>query len=378
MDDQFEDIALKILVTGGGTGGHLFPAIALMEELKSRQDEIGRIEFLFVGTRRGIESRILQNSEYNFKPIWIRGFQRGSTVKDFLVNLLFPVRLIISLFQSIIIIKQFQPDFAIGTGGYTVGPPLKITSLMKIPFFIHEQNVFPGATTKMLARHAKKIYVSFQETKKHFENAEYYGMPLRRSLKKIEKDQALRYFELEPGKKTILIFGGSQGSQAINNHLAEHLVEYMEKDNFQVLWQTGQSSYDELKSSFAHIPSVHITPFIHEMGIAYSAADIVVCRAGALTLAELCLYGKPSVLIPLPTAAGNHQEINARILEKNGASVVVLQSDLKMLILGEIIQSILRDNNRLKEMSERALSLSKPDSAKLIINDILDYVEKNL
>lgn len=378
MDNEFNDIALKILVTGGGTGGHLFPAIALVQELKTRQEEIGKIEFLFIGTRRGIESRILQNSGYDFKPIWIRGFQRGLTFRDIGVNLLFPVRLVVSLLQSYFILKRFQPDIAIGTGGYTAGPPLRVASWMKIPIFIHEQNVYPGATTQMLSKHARRIYVSFEETVNRLEGARYFGTPLRRTLKKVPKDQAIRFFELQLNKRTLLIFGGSQGSRAINRHWAEHISEYLEANDFQIIWQTGQSDYEEMKSEFGHLQPVYITPFIHEMGIAYSAADIIVSRAGALTLAELCLYGKPSILIPLPTAAGNHQEMNARNLESAGASVVVLQCDLNTTKLGDQLKTILQDAEKLNQMAKNALSLARPDSAKLIIDDILDYVEHSL
>jgi len=378
MDNEFNDIALKVMVTGGGTGGHLFPAIALVQELKTRQEEIGKIEFLFIGTQRGIESRILQNSGYDFRPIWIRGFQRGLTFRDIGINLLFPVKLVVSLFQSYFILKKFQPDIAIGTGGFTAGPPLRVASWMKIPFFIHEQNVHPGATTQMLAKQACRIYVSFEETVSKLEGARYLGTPLRRTLKNIPKDQAIRFFELQLNKRTLLIFGGSQGSRAINRHWAEHISKYLETNDFQIIWQTGQSDYEELKAEFGHLQSVYITPFIHEMEIAYSAADVVVSRAGALTLAELCLYGKPSILIPLPTAAGNHQEMNARNFESAGASAVVLQSELSTTKLGDQLKTILQDTEKINQMSKNALSLARPNSAKLIIDDILEYVEHNL
>jgi len=229
-----------------------------------------------------------------------------------------------------------------------------------------------------LAKHACRIYVSFEETVKKLEGARYFGTPLRRTLKNIPKDQAVRFFELQSNKRTLLIFGGSQGSRAINKHWTEHISEYLEASDFQIIWQTGQSDYEEMKAEFGHLQSVYITPFIHEMGIAYSAADVVVSRAGALTLAELCLYGKPSILIPLPTAAGNHQEMNARNFESAGASIVVLQRDLNTTKLGDQLKTIFQDSEKLNQMAKNALSLARPDSAKLIIDDILDYVEHNL
>jgi len=369
---------MKILITGGGTGGHLFPAIALVEELKSRAAEIGECEFLFIGTSRGLESTVLETLGYPLRNIWIRGFQRGLSLRSMLTNLLFPIRLLVSLIQSLTIIKQFKPDFAIGTGGYTAGPPIRIASLMKIPVFMHEQNVMPGATTRMLVKHAKRIYTSFEDTKQYIENSICYGTPLRRSLESVSRHQALNFYELSPNLKTVFIFGGSQGSQALNNYWQTHLENYISKPHCQFIWQTGQRDYEHIKNLFTDNPYVHITPFIHEMGIAYSAADIIVCRAGALSLAELCLYGKPSILIPLPTAASNHQEINARIMEKEGASIVILQNNLDSELLDISLNSLIADENKLSEMAARAKALARPDSAKLIINDILKYLDENV
>jgi UDP-N-acetylglucosamine--N-acetylmuramyl-(pentapeptide) pyrophosphoryl-undecaprenol N-acetylglucosamine transferase len=250
--------------------------------------------------------------------------------------------------------------------------------MMKIPVFMHEQNVMPGATTRLLVKHAKRIYTSFEDTKQYIENSICYGTPLRRSLESVSRHQALNFYELSPNLKTVFIFGGSQGSQALNNYWQIHLENYISKPHCQFIWQTGQTDYDHIKNLFTDNPYVHITPFIHEMGIAYSAADIIVCRAGALSLAELCLYGKPSLLIPLPTAASNHQEINARIMEKEGASIVILQNNLDSELLDISLNSLIADENKLSEMAARAKALARPDSAKLIINDILKYLDENV
>jgi len=369
---------LRVLVTGGGTGGHLFPAIALIEELSSRSNQIGNLEFLFIGTSRGLESSVLQNQNWPFRKIWVRGFQRGFRFKDILVNLMFPVRLLVSLIQSWLIIKQFKPDIAIGTGGYTAGPPLRIAAMRKIPIFLHEQNVFPGVTTRMLAKHAKRIYSSFENTSQYIPNSIWFGTPLRRSLEWVSREQAVRFFELHSNLKTVFIFGGSQGSQALNRYWITHLENYTEVVRCQFLWQTGQKDYEEIKNRFLDNPYVKVTPFIHEMGIAYSAADIIISRSGALSLAELCLYGKPSILVPLPTAAGNHQEINARIMEKEGAALVVLQKDLDSKLLEGHVNSLLADQAKLTKMAQSAKSLARPESATLIVDDILKYVEDNV
>lgn len=378
MSKKAESKRLKVLITGGGTGGHLFPAIALVEELLSRPTLVDEADILFIGTRRGLESRVVPNMGYNFRKIWIRGWQRGWTLRDIFINLLFPARLIVSLIQSYFIIRNFDPDIAIGTGGYTAGPPLRIAAMLKIPIFLHEQNVFPGATTKMLADRARRVYTSFEESKTYLENATYFGTPLRRSLQKVAHDQALYFFELESGRKTVLIFGGSQGSQAINNYWAENIYKVLENTNCQFIWQTGQRDYELLDNIFSNNPWIHLTPFIHEMGIAYCAADVVISRAGALSLAELCLYGKPSILIPLPTAAGNHQEANARNLAQNGASIMVLQKELTTNRLTQELIDLLKDEVRMQVMADKAFALARPDSARLIVDDIINFVEENV
>jgi len=369
---------LKILVTGGGTGGHLFPAIALMEELKCRSNEKFIIDFLFIGTERGIESSVLSNLDYPFRKIWIRGFQRGFSGNDLLVNFLFPIRLIVSLIQSFFLVKRFKPDLAIGTGGYTSGPPLKIAALLKIPVFLHEQNVFPGKTTRMLSKQAKRIYSSFEDTKEYIKNIICFGTPLRRSLTCFSREQGIRFFELSDNLPTVFIFGGSQGSRAINNYWKTHLNDFTAKSKCQFIWQTGHNDYEHIKHLFTENPNIHITPFVHEMGIAYSASDVIISRAGALTLAELCLYAKPSILIPLPTAAGNHQEINARIMEKEAASIVVLQKNLESELLEISLQALMENKSKLTQMSKNAKRLARLDSAKLIVDDILKYMDEDV
>ena len=377
MTKKDESRRLKVLITGGGTGGHLFPAIALAEELQMRQSQICELEIIFIGTRRGLESQIVPSLGFEFHKIWIRGWQRGWTLNDILVNLLFPVRLFVSLIQSFFIIKNFDPDLAIGTGGYTAGPPLRIAAMLKIPIFLHEQNVIPGATTKMLANKAKRLYTSFEESKTYLENAICLGTPLRRSLQIVPREQAIYFFELEPDRKTVFIFGGSQGSQAINSYWIENIPTVVEAVKCQFIWQTGQRDFKMIDNIFSNNPWVHVTPFIHEMGIAYCAADVVISRAGALSLAELCLYGKPSILVPLPTAAGNHQEINARNMEQRGASILVLQKELTNDRLTQELIALLKDEPRLQAMSANAKALARPDSAKLIIDDILGFIEVN-
>lgn len=361
---------IRILFTGGGTGGHLYPAIALAEEIQKRSSADRNFEFLFIGSRRGLEARVLPTLNYNLKTIWIRGWQRGWTLRDILINLCFPLRLLVSLWQSWRFIRTFNPHLAIGTGGYVAGPPLRVAAWLKIPIFIHEQNVAPGATTRMVAKHAHRIYSSYPETVQYLPTAVCLGTPLRRSLQQIAKEHALAFFELELGRPTLMIFGGSQGAAAINRYWLDNLEALLQQTRCQVIWQTGQRDFLTIRNHFLDNPLVQITPFIHEMGIAYCAADLIISRSGAISLAEICAYGKPSILIPLPTAAGNHQEINARNLERNGAAVVVLQQELSTNRLSEVVLNLLQEPDRLQSMGEAAQRLAQRDAAIKIVDDI--------
>ncbi len=365
---------LRILFSGGATGGHLYPAIALCEQFQAQLGS-DNVKLLFIGTRKGLENRVLPRLGYPLKTIWIKGIQRGFSLRDILINILAPFRIVVSLIHSYFIIKNFDPDLAIGTGGYAAGPALYIAGRMEIPVFLHEQNVFPGATTRLLKKYARRIYVSYADTGKYLENAVPLGTPLRRSLRSIAQGQARQYFELQPEKPTILIFGGSQGSLAINQFMQANMDLFLAELDCQCIWQTGVSEYDSIAESFIDDPRLQITDFIHEMGLAYSAADLVICRAGALTLSELCLFGKPSVLIPLPTAAENHQEINARVMEKEGASQVVLQSSLAVDSFLNILERLIGNPRKLSEMASRARALSHPQAARAIVTDILKSID---
>jgi len=366
---------LKIIIAGGGTGGHLFPGIALVEEILSRFEEKCKVDILFIGTKRGLESQVIPALGYQFRSIWIRGFQRGRTLRDILINIPFPFRVISSLIKSFFIVKFFKPDFAIGTGGYSSGPPLYIAAKLKIPIFLHEQNVFPGVTTRLLSKYTENIYSSYEDTKKYINKTKFIGTPLRKSLKVETREKALHFFNLETERKTIFMFGGSQGSRALNNFLYDNLDNLIKQNNCQFIWQTGRPDFHKIKIRFSANPYVHITPFIHEMGIAYSASDLVISRSGALTIAELCDFGIPSIQVPLPTAAGNHQEINARILEKAGAVVVILQRDLNQVQFQKVFSSIIEDDKILEKMASQAKKFANTDSAKLIIDDILKNID---
>ena len=364
---------LKILFAGGGTGGHLYPAVALCEEFIKQQGK-KNIEILFIGSHYGIEKRIVPKLGYDFNPLWIRGIQRSMSWSAIKVNALAPFRIISSFMKARSIVKKFQPDVAIGTGGYASGPAISVAGKMKIPVFLQEQNVFPGVTTKMLAKYAKVIYASYEDSKKYLQNVKALGTPLRISLQQQDRIESLKKFKLNQDKKTIFVFGGSQGSRAINDFLIENIAQIASETKTQFIWQTGKNDFDNIVSKHGNNPSLHIQPFIYEMDYAYSASDLVICRSGALTLAELCLFGKASILIPLPTAAGNHQEKNARSLENTNAAKVILQKNLTPKKIIKDINQILSDKSIKNEMEKAAIENAKPDAAEMIVKDILSQI----
>ena len=367
---------LKILFAGGGTGGHLYPAIAICEEFIK---QLGKenIEVLFIGSHYGIEKRIVPKLGYNFKAIWIRGIQRSFSWNAIKINILAPFRIITSVLQSIYYVKKFNPDFVIGTGGYASGPTISIAGKLNKTVFLQEQNVYPGVTTRMLSKYAKTIFSSYHDSAKYLKNVKALGTPLRVSLREQDKTKSLQKFNLSTDKNTIFVFGGSQGSRAINNFLYDNIDAILKKSDTQFIWQTGKFDYDKIIEKHGNNSALHIQPYIYEMDYAYSASDLVICRSGALALAELCLFGKASILIPLPTAAGNHQEMNARSLENANAAIVILQNQLtKEKILVEI-NKIISDDNLKLSMEKNAQNNAKPNAAREIVNDILSTIGYN-
>ena len=290
------------------------------------------------------------------------------------INALAPFRILTSFLQARSIVKTFQPDIAIGTGGYASGPAISVAGKMKIPVFLQEQNVYPGVTTRMLAKYAKVIYASYEDSKKYLQNVKAMGTPLRISLQKQDKNTSLEKFRLNRDKKTIFVFGGSQGSRALNDFLFENVEQIVDETGVQFIWQTGKNDFPEIIEKYVKNPSLHIQTFIYEMDFAYSASDLVICRSGALTLAELCLFNKASILIPLPTAAGNHQELNARSLEKIKAAKVILQKDLSVTGLIDEINQILSNETIKVEMEKSAYKSAKPNAAEIIVKDILNLI----
>jgi UDP-N-acetylglucosamine--N-acetylmuramyl-(pentapeptide) pyrophosphoryl-undecaprenol N-acetylglucosamine transferase len=360
--------ASHILIAGGGTGGHLFPALAIADEIRKLQPET---LFLFLGTKGKIEARVVPQRGYAFRTIWISGFHRRLTVD----NLLFPLKVLVSLVQSFFVIRQFRPDVVVGTGGYVCGPVLFVASLLKIPTVIHESNSFPGVTTRMLATRATKIFIAFEDAKRWLKRTDHVtlvGTPTREILGTVAESASREFFRLDAKKKTILVFGGSLGAASINNAVLDALDDLLDA-GVQLIWQTGQSDFERVRTAVGTKPVGWLGAFVDSMEYAFGAADLVVCRSGATTLAELTRVGKPAILVPYPHAAGDHQTHNARSLANAGAAVIIADNDLRQKLKTTAL-SLLNDSDRLESMSKASDGLGKPEAGSSIASSILEMI----
>ncbi len=355
----------RIVFAAGGTGGHLFPAISIAEEIKKIDSAA---EFLFVGTRGKIEERIVPEHGYPLRTIWISGVARSFHARNFLV----PVKIIVSLMQSLALIRNFHPHVVVGTGGYVTGPVLFAATLLHIPTLIQEQNSYPGFTTRKLARRVSEIHVGFEVTSEFLKSAKSVkvsGNPTRDALGTIGREEAANFFHLDPRVKTLLVFGGSLGAASINAAVLE-FVDDLKANGFQVIWQTGERDLEKIRLATAAMAGRHVERFIERMEYAYAAADLVVCRAGAITIAELTRVGKAAVLVPYPHAAAGHQLSNAKMLVDAGAAALVLNHEL-VPKLRDVVFKLLQDGHQREEMARRSGSLGKPHAARRIAEAVL-------
>ena len=308
---------------------------------------------------------------YQFKKIWIRGMQR----KLSLSNLIFPLRLLVSLFQCAFLVLSFKPNAVIGTGGYVSGPALMMGIAFGIPTIIQEQNSYPGLVNRFLGNWVKQVHVSFEDSIKYFKkqkNIFVSGNPVRGEFNKIDKANALSKFNLDSKKITLLIFGGSQGAHAINKTILAVLDRLMALPNLQLLWATGPNDFEKVKSIKTGAVSVH--PYIEDMASAYRAADFVFCRSGASTLSEIAICGLPCILVPYPYSAAGHQVFNARAIEKAGSAIVILESELNEDSIIESVSELLSNSKKREKMSKAALELAKPNAAAEIVTKIADLI----
>jgi len=355
----------SVVFAGGGTGGHLYPAVALAEAFQKRDIKFSCV---FIGTTYGIEARVIPSLGYKLHIVWMRGLLRKLT----LANLLFPVRLLVSTIQCALLFGKFKPHVVIGTGGYVSGPGLMAARWRKIPHVVQEQNSFPGLATRKSSKKAAAIFLTFEESKKFFPktaNVKVVGNPVRGSLQKATREEAMREWNLSAKATTLFVFGGSQGARRINQIVLEILPKLQEIRSLQILWATGPASFDEIKNQSKDYPAVRLVPYIEKMSLAYAAADFVICRSGASTLAELALCGLPSILIPFPFATADHQTFNAAAVESAGAAMMIPEKNLTTDLLLKKIHELMDSPQQRKKMAAAAQSLAKPRAA----DDIVDF-----
>jgi len=359
---------IKVIISGGGTGGHIFPAIAIANTLKGK---VEGIEILFVGAKGKMEMGKVKTAGYPIEGLWISGLQRRLTYK----NISVPFKIISSLLKSNKVINKFKPDVVVGVGGYASWAVVKVASFKAIPTLIQEQNSFPGKSNINLSLKVNKICVAFSGMEKYFPESKIVltGNPVRQEVVNIEnkKEEALKYFDFEPGKKVLLAIGGSLGARTINESIKKYL-ELFAQENIQIIWQTGNHYFETAKVAANNFSgnNIRVMNFIERMDMAYSAADIIVSRAGAISVSELCIIGKPAVLIPSPNVAEDHQTKNALTLVKSKAAILINDSDCRS-VLGETIIKLFNDDAERIMLSKNIKTLALPHAADAIADEVI-------
>jgi UDP-N-acetylglucosamine--N-acetylmuramyl-(pentapeptide) pyrophosphoryl-undecaprenol N-acetylglucosamine transferase len=366
---------LRVIIAAGGTGGHVFPALALAEEIRDRFPDA---EILFVGTHRGLEEKVIPANGFKLKMITMSGLIRSFAPLDVLQNLVMPLKLFFGIIQSWIVLIQFKPQIVVGCGGYVSGPIVLLAAWMGKKTLVQEQNSRPGRTTLILAQFVDEVHGAYEEVKAFFKNQQKLkisGNPLRKGLQKISRHEACKFFGLDQEKKILLVIGGSLGAHAINVALMSMIDSLSKESRFHVLWQTGKNDFDWVADQNKTGP-VRVVAFIDDMSKAYSCADLVLCRAGAMTISEITMMGLPAIFVPYPHAANNHQEFNARSLVNRGAAVMIRNSELPEK-LKPVLFELLTNAEKLKTMSQYSFALRQPESAKRIVDSIITLVNKH-
>ena len=362
---------MRIIISGGGTGGHVYPAIAIANALREK----GVNDILFVGANGKLEMEKVPKAGYNIEGLDIQGFHRTRKWR----NIMLPFKLLGSLIKAKKIIDKFGPDVVVGVGGYASGPVLKIAQLKKIPTVIQEQNSYPGVTNKLLAAAASKIFVAYKNMDTYFSKSkiELTGNPVRKDLMTIDhlRSEGINHFGLDEGKKTILVFGGSLGAKTLNEAVLAQAKAIKNRTDVQLLWQVGKIYYDKYKNcDLADFSNVKILPFIDRMDLAYSITDVIACRAGALTISELTLVAKPCILVPSPNVAEDHQRKNAEALVNEDAALLVTDDQAKEKLIPRCLELLFDDNKR-NNLSLAIRKLAKPDAREIIATSILDILK---
>ncbi|AVR44091.1 undecaprenyldiphospho-muramoylpentapeptide beta-N-acetylglucosaminyltransferase [Christiangramia fulva] len=356
---------LRVILSGGGTGGHIYPAIAIADEIKRRHPGA---KFLFVGAKDRMEMEKVPQAGYEIEGLWISGIQRSLNFKNFI----FPFKLMSSLAKSRKIIKKFKPDIVIGTGGFASGPVLRVAISKGIPTLIQEQNSYPGITNKILAKYADKICAAYENVKAYFpkERTVITGNPVRQDLLEVNqlREEALENFQLSKDKKTVLVIGGSLGARRINKLIETYLNRFKQED-VQLIWQSGKLYYEEYKKYDSG--NIRVMEFINRMDLAYAAADVIISRAGAGSVSELCIVGKPVLFIPSPNVAENHQAKNAMAVMEKNAALMITEEELNERF-EPCFFNLLKDEKTMRRYSENIKELALPHAT----SNIVDEVEK--
>ncbi|RPD91673.1 undecaprenyldiphospho-muramoylpentapeptide beta-N-acetylglucosaminyltransferase [Aureibaculum marinum] len=362
--------SVNILISGGGTGGHIYPAIAIANELKKRN---ANATILFVGAKDRMEMEKVPQAGYQIEGLWISGLQRKLTLK----NMLFPIKVLDSLWRANKIIKKFKPNVVIGTGGFASGPTLQMASRRGIPTLVQEQNSYPGITNKLLSKKANTICVAYEGLERFFPKDKIVktGNPVRQDLLEVlvDRTEAQEYFKVEKSKKTLLVLGGSLGARALNL-LLEKNIEWLVEQNVQVLWQSGKLYYQEYKR-FNDLKGVKVLEFIDRMDFAYAASDIIISRAGASSISELCIVGKPVIFIPSPNVSEDHQTKNAMAVVSNNAAILLKENELNSFRAE--FESLLKDEHKQQELSKNIKQLALPKATEHIANEVEKLINSN-
>ncbi|MDC1539043.1 undecaprenyldiphospho-muramoylpentapeptide beta-N-acetylglucosaminyltransferase [Flavobacteriaceae bacterium] len=362
--------AYKIILSGGGTGGHIYPAIAIANALKAR---FPKSEFLFVGAKDKMEMQKVPQAGYSIIGLWISGIQRRLTFK----NVLFPFKLVVSLFRSMAILNSFKPDVVIGTGGFASGPLLQVAAMKGVPTLIQEQNSFPGITNKLLSKKVTKVCVAYEGLERFFpkEKLILTGNPVRQDVVDLEgkSAEANTFFSLDPHKKTLLVLGGSLGARRINQ-LVESKLDYLKNLDIQLIWQCGKL-YEADYSRYNSNANVQVHSFLNRMDLAYASADVIISRAGASSVSELCVVGKPVIFIPSPNVSEDHQTKNALAVSEQGAALLIREQDLESNFETQFSALISSDSTQL-ELSAAIKQLALKNATQSIVDEIEKLLNK--
>ncbi len=361
----------RIIISGGGTGGHIYPAIAIADKIKEKYPDS---EILFVGAKGKMEMEKVPQAGYNIEGLWISGLQRRLTAQ----NLMFPFKVVSSLMKAAKILKRFKPQVIVGVGGFASGPLIYAGVKKGIPALIQEQNSYPGITNKILAGKVNKICVAHDKMDRFFpkDKLVFTGNPVRKDIADVshKRKAALEFFRFNETQKVLLILGGSLGARTINNSIFDK-IEMLINQNIQVIWQTGKFYHEEFEKKTANfdLKNIRIVPFLKEMDLAYAAADVVVSRAGALSVSELCLAKKPVIFVPSPNVAEDHQTKNAMALAEKNAAVIVKDISAVEMLVPEVLK-LISDEAKQDELRLNIAQLARPEATENIVNEIIKLI----